>query len=348
MSAKKILGQYFTTRYTWLMPQVEEFIVQSKCGVAYDPFAGQGDLLQAVTGLGDIQKLNGLDIDPKLNWKLNDSLMGIPHINNAIIITNPPYLAKFSAKRKKIADSLKHYYQQSGFVDIYQLALFNCLLSAEHVVAIIPETFINSRFPQRYRLAQLTVLEENPFTDTENPVCVACFDGRIKPAAEIEVYKNDSYIGSLGDLEKHRLIPRNNLDIRFNDINGQIALRAVDSPDPRSPIRFLPRSELVYDLKSIKDSSRLITLISLSAEWDEAIPQIIQIANNILSEFRQITHDILLSPFKGNKKDGERRRRLDYKSARAILEKAMGATGLLKGNFKESYYEEKESLLNQR
>lgn len=144
------------------------------------------------------------------------------------------------------------------------------------------------------------------------------------------------------------MIPRNNLDIRFNDINGQIALRAVDSPDPRSPIRFLPRSELVYDLKSIKDSSRLITLISLSAEWDEAIPQIIQISNNILSEFRQITHDILLSPFKGNKKDGERRRRLDYKSARAILEKAMGATGLLKGNFKESYYEEKESLLNQR
>jgi RNase H-fold protein (predicted Holliday junction resolvase) len=31
---------------------------------------------------------------------------------------------------------------------------------------------------------------------------------------------------------------------------------------------------------------------------------------------------VLLSPFKGNKKNGERRRRLDYATARAILESA--------------------------
>lgn len=347
MSAKKILGQYFTTRYTWLMPQVEEFIVQSGCTAAYDPFAGKGDLLQAVVGLGMISELYGLDIDPCLNWKLNDSLLGIPHIDNAIIVTNPPYLAKFSAKRKNIADTLLKYYHSSGFVDIYQLALANCLLSSEYVVAIIPETFINSRFPLRNRLSQLTVLEVNPFTDTENPVCVACFDGRVKATQEIKIFKNEYYVGCLGDLEIHRLNPRYTFGLRFNDINGQIALRAVDSPDPHSPIRFLPRSDLVYDLTSIKVSSRLITLISIGEEWNCLLTEIISNANQILNEYRTTTKDILLSPFKGNNKEGIRRRRLDYRSARAILEKAVEATGLTPRYLKESYYEEKEPIFHQ-
>ena len=76
-----------------------------------------------------------------------------------------------------------------------------------------------------------------------------------------------------------------------------------------------------YDLTNIKESSRLITLIEVCAD-DETIDKLIDHGNDILLDFRNKTSDILLSPFKGNKKNGERRRRLDYATARAILEDA--------------------------
>ncbi|MDD3534803.1 MAG: hypothetical protein PHC50_01465 [Candidatus Cloacimonetes bacterium] len=324
MSAKKVLGQYFTKKDLWLKPQVEAFIVNSKCSIAYDPFAGNGDMLETIKGIGEIKQTVGLDIDPKLSWRLNDSLQAIPALENAIIITNPPYLAKYSAKRKQIHHELEYYYQKSGFVDIYQLALFNTLQSAKYVVAIIPETFVNSRFSYMNRLSQITVLEENPFEDTENPVCVVCFDGKIKNYDQIKIYKNDKYICTLDDLERHRLKPRFSARITFNTPEGKIALRGVDSTNTQNPISFMREDELDYDTKLVKASSRLITLIDIDSRYQPYVDDIIQESNQILKNYRNITKDLLLSPFKGNQKNGvRRRRRLDYKSARAILEMAI-------------------------
>jgi hypothetical protein len=94
-------------------------------------------------------------------------------------------------------------------------------------VAIIPETFLNSSYPKG-RLRSLTVLEDNPFEDTEVPVCVACFDNKMKRASRVRIYKNDTYIGTLAQLEKKRLKPRHKVRMKFNAPSGQIALRAVD------------------------------------------------------------------------------------------------------------------------
>ena len=79
--------------------------------------------------------------------------------------------------------------------------------------------------------------------------------------------------------------------------------------------------EMDYDLSEIKHSSRLITVIEVDANR-ETIDKIIQYSNKFLFDFRKKTYDVLLSPFKGNKKNGERRRRLDYLTARAFLEDA--------------------------
>lgn len=81
-----------------------------------------------------------------------------------------------------------------------------------------------------------------------------------------------------------------------------------------------------YDITSIKESSRLITLIEVNDADEAFIDRLIHSSNMILSDFRMSTKDVLLSPFKGNKKNGERRRRLDYRTARAILEDAYIAT----------------------
>lgn len=315
---KRRLGQYFTRQKTWLLPHIISFIRLAKADIAYDPFAGSGDLLKAAHGIG-IKETIGLDIDLKLGWKVNDSLIDIPKINNSIIITNPPYLTNYSAKRKKIFDQVLKYFISTEYDDLYQIALQKCLDHGVGVI-IIPETFINSSFPKD-RINNITILEDNPFEDTENPVCVVCFDGKRKLLSDIQIYKNDILIGSLDYFEKFRLKPLNSGLFKFNDVNGPIALRAVDTTDPKKPIAFMRKEVLDYDLAGIKNSSRLITIIQTDFS-DNQIDSLIENSNMILADFRNKTKDIILSPFKGNRKDGLRRRRLDYATARAILENA--------------------------
>lgn len=120
-------------------------------------------------------RTKGLDIDAALARRRNDSLRGIPRLKTGIIITNPPYLTNYSARRKGLFGDVERYFEANRHDDLYKIALERCLEAAEYVVAIIPETFINSSFPKA-RLASLTILEDNPFEDTDAPVCVACFD----------------------------------------------------------------------------------------------------------------------------------------------------------------------------
>ncbi len=83
---------------------------------------------------------------------------------------------------------------------------------------IVPETFINSSFP-KYRLSSITIIENLMFNDTENPICIICFDNKNKTYDQIKVYKNEQYIGDLGAFEKMRKKPHNNIGIKFNSIN---------------------------------------------------------------------------------------------------------------------------------
>lgn len=94
------------------------------------------------------------------------------------------------------------------------------LEAQDNVVAVIPETFINSNFKNKNRLHSLSILEENPFTDTEVPVLVACFNSTNKPLDKVKVYKNDEYVNSLGELENMRLVPEGNINMNFNDKEG--------------------------------------------------------------------------------------------------------------------------------
>jgi len=317
---KRQLGQYFTCQQIWLRPQIVNFIKSVDAKIAYDPFAGNGDLLNAMNSLG-IKKTVGLDIDPRLGWRLNDSLVNIPKRKNSIIITNPPYLTNYSAKRRRIFKQVSKYFASTNYDDLYQIALAKCLSMGAGVI-IIPETFINSSFPKD-RLNSITILEDNPFRDTENPVCVVCFDGKRKPLNKVQLYKNNTLIGSLKYFEGLRLKPSNSVPFRFNDVNGSLALRAIDTTDPEKPIMFMRKEKLNYNLARIKHSSRLITVIQTDFSHSK-LDTLIKHSNALLSDFRRRTKDVLLSPFKGNRKDGLRRRRLDYATARAILETASG------------------------
>ncbi len=317
---KKKLGQYFTKKDSWLKPQIVDFIKNSKCSIAYDPYAGDGDLLKLALEYG-ISKTKGLDIDENLKWEINDSLKKIPHIDDAIIITNPPYLTKYSARRKKISINYNYFKEHT---DLYQLAIDKMLEAQDYVVAIVPETYINSRFFEKNlsRVYSVTILTENPFDDTENPVCVVCFDDKKKIPPEIKVYADGEYLNDYSYFKELKLTPKNNYSIRFNVQDGKLALRAVDLTTNDKKIKFYTKEELNYDLSRIKNSSRLITIIDLDCS-DIDIKELVVECNRLLEDYRNKTKDVTLSPFKGNTKDGKRRRRLDYKTARCIIEMAI-------------------------
>ena len=317
---KKKLGQYFTKKDLWLKPQIIEFIKNSKCTIAYDPYAGNGDLLKVSSEYG-INNTKGLDIDDNLKWEINDSLKNIPHMDDAIIITNPPYLTKYSASRKNINIDYKYFKEHT---DLYQLAIDKMLEAQDFVVAIVPETYINSKFFEKNlsRVFCVTILTENPFDDTENPVCVVCFDNIIKIPPEVKVYVDGEYLNDYSYFKELRLTPKNDYSIRFNVQNGKLALRAVDLTTNDKKIKFYEKEELNYDLTKIGNSSRLITIIDLDCS-DIDIKDLVSECNRLLEDYRNKTKDVTLSPFKGNTKEGRRRRRLDYKTARCIIEMAI-------------------------
>lgn len=320
---KRTLGQFFTKGDCWLRPQVKQFISESSAHIAYDPFAGDGCLLRkALEDIATIKQIRGLDIDKTLGWEWNDSLENIPHINDAIIITNPPYISNYSARRKRINESLEKYFRKTDYDDVYMIALDRMIEAQDNVVAIIPETFINSSYKQKSKLRSISILEENPFNDTDTPVVVVCFDGREKDFKDIVIYKDSNYVCTLKDLEESRIKPIGNIDVRFNDKNGWLAVRCVDSTNPNDMLRFGFKEDIDYDWEGgIKVSSRLLTLIDIDVPKEKRKCFIAQ-CNKILNDIRLKSHDLILSPFKGNMKNGVRRRRLDFYTCRAIIEQA--------------------------
>ncbi|QYC31207.1 hypothetical protein HGD80_01170 [Paulownia witches'-broom phytoplasma] len=242
------------------------------------------------------------------------------------ISTNPPYLAKNSCYRKKYTQTYKDYFKTSNFDDLYLLALSKMISTNQPGFAIVPETFINSKF-DKTNVNRIIIIEPNPFEDTTVPICIVCFNGT-KLEKQI-IYKNDDKIGSLQELKKLKIFVKEKSEflkkLRFNDVNGFIALLGVDSTNPEKKIKFIHKNKLKYNISNIKTSSRAITIVN-SEEFkyldDSKIEKIIINANQILNIFRTQTKDVLLSPFKGNNKDNQRRRRLDFHLARNILTKA--------------------------
>ncbi len=196
-----------------------------------------------------------------------------------------------------------------------------CLKAADYVVAILPETFINSNFEYFSRAKSITVIEKNLFYNTETPVCVVCFDNRMKGFDQIEMYKGDKYVATYSELLSIHPYPQGKYKIDFNNINGQIGLIAFDSTTPHNRIRFVSGQKI--NKNNIKHTSRAITLIKINKKYNNDIKFIINQANTILKELRDKTEDLTLSPFKGNQRNGKRRRRLDFRTARAIIEQAI-------------------------
>jgi hypothetical protein len=320
-------GAHYTESSSWLTPPVEAFIArqieEKKLWRALDPFAGDGHLLRLMQTRFALSSV-GMDLHAP-GWIKNDSLLEIPCHDGALICTNPPYLAKYSARRKGVWALVEHYFESCAYEDLYLRAIDRMLASGMPTVAIVPETFISSGL-LRLHLERIVVLERsNPFSTTETPVCVACFDPAY-PSATTLCYKDDAYLGDLEALESSAHLAFEETArrrIRFNVTTGALALKAVDGTQAEDRIRFMPAADFAYDPGMIKESSRLMTRIHVEGLEAEQMEVLVALANQELERIRLASHDMVLSPFKGNNKNGVRRRRLDYKLARAIIAAAL-------------------------
>lgn len=301
---KRINGQYFTQynpfKNNGFLNWANE--CNLKNNFILEPFAGNNNLIKMLQKMRLCDNFISYDIEPQNeNVLFKDTLQDFP-TNYNICITNPPYLAQNSAKRRGL------FYPETSYDDLYKFAIDKCLKNCKNVGAIIPASFLNSKL-FRDRLSHYILLNTKMFNDTEHPVCLALFKEK---SNDVEIYEDSEFIGKLSEFEKKLPKSKNKIEMKFNDKNGKLGLIAIDNTIKPS-IRFCNGEEI--NPNKIGISSRSITRISIDCDIDKLSKNL----NEMLYEFRKETYDVLLTPFKGLRKDLRYRRRLDYALARSLI-----------------------------
>ena len=324
MDEKRASGRYYTRGNPFQLEPFLSWAEASNLGqqVALEPFAGAKDIPQLI-GAANLRCPDWalFDIDPGAEGVVQrDTLADFPTGFNTCI-TNPPWLARNSATRRGLP-----FPEATEHDDLYKYALEQCLTHCGWVAAIIPEAFIRSglfleRLSDFVSLVPQTEDKTNyapdkgdrggavMFEDTEHPVGLALFVPQVTP--DVRIWRNNQFLGGLNELRRHLPRPSGNRSIVFNDPNGNLGLIAIDNTVSAS-IRFCPPEELGD--YPIRVHCRSITKIGVP--WDVDIDML----NARLKTIREKTHDVFLTAFKGIRRDGYYRRRLDWALTRAIVD----------------------------
>lgn len=317
--ARKIeLGQFYTKTNPFTHPRVSKWLREvSQHELWLEPFAGAGNIVSMIDSTIGERNWTCYDIAPGAeNVQERDVLKSFP-TGFDVVVTNPPYLAKNSARRKGYDAVLT---TMEPWDDLYMKCIDTCLRNAPHVAAIIPESFIASGV-LRERLRFVVSLNQGMFTDTEHPVCLAVFGPR--KTSDFTVWVGRRRIGTWREIDRRGSLPDVDGQYRFNDPKGRLGLQAVDNTVQAS-IKFVPGGNIPAG--EIKHSSRHRTRISvpdLQRADSEKLGRVIEVANGLVDKWRRETGDVLMSPFMGLRSDGVYRRRLDYATAARLLQAAI-------------------------
>lgn len=330
MEEKRATGRYYTRGNPFQLKPFRAWAAELNLNqqTALEPFAGDKSIPQLIgkTGL-TCQDWALFDIEPAAaEVKQRDTLKDFPK-GFHVCITNPPWLARNSATRHQLP-----FPSDTQHDDLYKYALEQCLANCDWVAAIIPEAFIRSGLflhrlrdfvslvPQTEHTATAEIVETKKvpfmFTDTEHPVGLALFTppraGILgKRAPSVRIWRNNQFLGSLAALRTYLPLPSRNREIVFNEPRGNVGLIAIDNTVCPS-IRFCPPEELAGYL--VRSQGRAIT--KLRVPWAVEVERL----NARLFTIREKTHDVFLTAFKGLRRDGQYRRRLDWALARAIVD----------------------------
>lgn len=267
-----------------------------------EPFAGSNSLITWLMGMGLCKQSTSYDIAPAHSKvKRRDTLTTFPK-DYDICITNPPWLAKNSATVRGLS------YPDCAYDDLYKFALEKCLNHCEYVATLVPESFITADLFQD-RLQDFISITSNIFADTNHPVGLALFVP--EPVHDVNIWSGLKRVGLLSALQKMKPEQqKSGTPVQFNDSRGNVGLIALDNTKEAS-IRFCEVGELCG--YQVKQTGRHITKLNVSGgvkikEW-----------NRLLTAFREKTFDVLMTCYKGIRKDGKYRRRCDWGLARGVI-----------------------------
>lgn len=304
---RRACGQFYTNHNPFDYAPFKRWAKKSDIlnACILEPFAGSNSLVAHLTGMGLCHHFQSFDIHPTHHHvSYRDTLADFPS-GYHVCITNPPWLARNSATARGLS------YPSTLYDDLYKFSLEKCLDNCPYVAALVPESFIRaSLFLDR--LSCFISITQPIFSDTKHPVGLALF--LPEKIQNIAVFSGSNYIGTLVDIKKHRPIVNHRLDISFNEPKGNLGLIALDNTKEAS-IRFCDITEL-KDYQ-VKKHGRHITKLNVSQK-----KICIKAYNNLINRFREATGDVLMTSYRGLRKDGKYRRRLDWNLARAIIEKA--------------------------
>jgi hypothetical protein len=320
-TAKRSLARYFTVkdpfdhplfkRWAALVPNLPQLtVLEPFCGANHIPATlrrhGWANDWAAFDVQPPSQKDNAL---PQAKPKKRDTIADFP-AGFEVAVTNPPWLAKNSAKRRGLP------FPDSPEDDLYKVALGAMLPRVPYAAVLLPESFLTQGI-WRTRLLGVVSLADSPFEETEHPACLALFvpqhDG------DFEVWRGLSRVGAFQDLAS-RLPPPSGqaLPWKFNDPKGSVGIRCVDNTRDAS-IEFVRGSTI--PAAKIKVTSRSLTRLSGLPQGAD-VDAFLAAAQARLDDWRSQTQDTLLTAFKGVRADGLHRRRLDFANARRILDLA--------------------------
>lgn len=273
--------------------------------VILEPFAGSNNLIDMLQELGHCRRYQSYDLFPQSsNVQFRNTLRNYP-TGYRVCITNPPWLYKSSASRRGLP------FPKTEFDDLYKHCLALCLKHSPYVAALIPASFLQSKLFQQ-RLEKVIFIHEKLFSYTDNPVCLALFQEEM--VKDTQIYLDNKSVGTLSKLESH--LPNSKAtsfrSIQFNIAGGPLGFIGIDDTT-RPSIRFCHGDALRHH--AIKVSSRTITRIGGINVTDSLIDRL----NERIDTMRAKTYDVFLTAFKGLRKDGKYRRRMEYGLARDII-----------------------------
>ena len=318
---KKLNGRFFTVTNPFRHEAFWKWwkkIPEDDKRTILEPFAGANSIVSMIQEIGIDTDWECYDIHPDSNNKVSncvitkrDTIESFP-TGRKVSITNPPYLAKNSAKRQGIP------YRYPEFDDLYKKCIDVMLANCDFVAAIIPESFITAGL-WHDRLDAIVSLPCRMFDDTECPVCLAFFspnDG----SDNFSLFVGEEYIGSFSELMRRNdeiLGSQNVVNWRMNDPKGNIGVHCIDDTRGEYGIFF---TDDFSDWK-VSSSNRSFTVVSGLPDGIEP-KGVITKANRILQSYRLETKDMFLTSFRGLRKDGRYRRRLDFGTIKRVLNKA--------------------------
>jgi hypothetical protein len=285
LDSKKLRGQYYTTTNPFSGSAFSLWDSMRPHNVpVIEPFAGAGNLFSFLT-----EEWCGYDIEPQHEDVIQlDTLKDFP-TGYQVAITNPPYLAKNSLKRRGGTLFFKY---EDLYLDCLEKMLDNC----GYVAAIIPSTFFGTGMFQD-RLLCWDKLDYVLFEDTDCPVGVAYF---IPDKCKTKLFVNGERI------TPHNLERNKTVKLRFNVSDGNYVLSAIDNTKHEN-IRIDPLSVSFNREKYLKNTSRNYVLFHSDKELD------CDEINRKISEWRVETQDFYLTSFKSMMKCGKYRKRISFK-----------------------------------